>query len=162
MSGTKIIIAVLFLIAILFVVGINLGTLHPDDQKVQTPSWVQGLGGALVKSQPLKMSDLSATPASCLGQGNIVVAPGKTCTFAIQQSPFNVRVVTLQLTQGTTAMATLSQETTLSLQKSLTQANSTTSNDWKVYPGKTHGVLSITCLDTGNTGGVPPCLLKLK
>jgi hypothetical protein len=158
MSGPKIFIAALFLIGLLFVVGINLGATHSDDQKFQTPSWVTGFGEALTSPQPLKIADLSPTAASCLQQGRFVVPVGSDCTFAIKQSSFALRVVALQLVQGTSARVTLTQEDTLPVQQPLTGAGSTTDADLKVYPGKAHGMLRIECV---NAEGMPACVFKL-
>jgi hypothetical protein len=158
MSSARVFLVVLFLIGILFVVGINLGASHSDEQTFQTPGWVNGLGKSLANPQPLKIADLSTTSANCIEPGRIVVPMGQTCTFAIKQSSFTLRVVMLQLVQGASATVTLSQEETLPVQQSLMNTALTTNADMKVYPGKTHGTLDITCLDGGNT---KTCLLKL-
>lgn len=158
MSSSKVFIAAFFLIVVLFVVGINLGALHSDDRTFQKPAWLSGIGGILVSQQPLKLADLDPMPANCLARGSIDVASGSSCTFAIRQSSFTLRIVTLQLVQGNSAMVTLSQEEMLPVQQSL-KAHATTNADLKVYPGKAHGMLLVKCLDGGN---VAPCLLALK
>jgi hypothetical protein len=158
-NSTKIFIAVLFLIGILFIVGINIGAAHSNDQTFSTPGWLTGLGATLAHPQPLKLSDLSPISASCLQQGRFAVPTGNTCLFAIQQSSFALRVVTLQLVQGTSAIMTLSQEQALPVQQSLMGTGTTTNADLKVYPGKAHGMLAIKCL---NAGGAHACLLQLK
>jgi len=158
-NGTKIFIGVLFLIGILFIVGINIGAAHSDDQTFSTPGWVTSLGGTLAHPQPLKIADLSPISANCLQQGTFVIPAGNTCTFAIQQSSFAQRVVTLQLVQGVSAMVTLTQEQALPVQQSLPGTGATTNADLKVYPGKAHGMLAIKCL---NAGGAHACLLQLK
>jgi hypothetical protein len=159
MSSAKVFIAVLFLIGILFVIGINLGAAHSNDQTFQTPAWVNGLGSSLANPQPLKVADLNPTPASCMKQGGLVVLTGKICTFAIKQSSFTLRVVLLHLEQGTSATVTLQQEEMLPVQQTLTSAKTTTNADMKIYPGKAQGTLDITCLDGGSTHS---CLLVFK
>lgn len=159
MSSQKIAIIVLFLIGILFIIGVNLGASHADDTQVQTPSWLTGFGGALAKPQPLKLADLSPEPVSCLQQGKFVIPVGSTCIYAIAQSPFALRVAALQLVQGTTATVALTQENTLPVQQSLTGARTTTTSDLTIYPDKAHGTLTIQC---PNAGGAPACLLALK
>ena len=161
MSGQKIFIAVLLLIGILFIVGLYRGvTPHLDDRSFQrTRDWVNNLGTAVVSQQPLKIADLSPTPVSCLQHGSVVVPVGTTCTFAIQQSSFALRVVMLQLVQGTSAMLTLKQEGVLPVPQSLAGAGATTkANQMKVYPGKAQGVLDIECI---GEVGAPACLLEL-
>ena len=161
MGGPKIFIAILFLIGILFVVGINLGAAYTpsDNQTFQKPAWVTSLGGVLSRPQPLKLADLSPMSASCLQQGRFVVPMGSTCTFAIKQSSFAQRVITLQLVQGISAIVTVAQEEMLPVQQTLTGAGAMTNGDLKVYPGKAHGTLGIECT---NAGGLPACLLQLK
>lgn len=160
MNGLKIFLVVLFVIGILFIIGITLGSNHSDDKNAQTPDWLNGFGARFVGPQPLKLADLSPTPASCLQQGNFVVPAGSTCTFAIQQSTFTQRRVTVQLIQGTSATVALTQEQTVPVQESLTGAGTITkTDDLKVYPGKAHAVLTIQCQ---GAGGAPACLLELK
>jgi hypothetical protein len=159
-NGPKIFIAVLFLIGILFIVGINLGAAHSDDQTFNPPAWINGLGTAVARPQPLMLADLSPTPASCIQQGKLVVPLGKACTFAIHQSLFALRAVTLQLVQGASTTVTLTQEKALPIQQSLSQTHSTTDTEqMRVYPGKAHGMLVIECTDAG---GASTCLLELK
>jgi hypothetical protein len=158
-NSTKVFIGVLFLISILFIVGINIGAAHSDDTTFSTPGWVNGLRGTLAHSQPLKIADLSPLSGSCLQRGSFVILPGNTCTFAISKSSFTSRVVTLQLVQGASAMVTLTQEQALPVQKSLSSASPMTNADLKVFPGKAHGMLAIQCLDTV---GAPACLFQLK
>lgn len=161
MNSQKIAIIVLFLIGILFILGVNLGASHTDDTKFQTPSWLSGLGGALAKPQPLQLADLHPQAASCLQRGQFVVPLGSACSFAIAQSPFALRIITLQLARGAlaTVSVTLTQEQALPVQQSLTTAGTTTTSDLKVYPGKVHGILTIQCT---NAGGAPACLLTLQ
>lgn len=159
MKSTKILIVVLLLIGALFIVGLNLGALHGDDQTFQTPNWTNGIGTALVSSQALQVGDLSPTPAQCLQQGKLVVAVGATCTFTIRQSLFAQRVVGLVLVAGTSATVSLTQEEIIPVQQSLAGVNATTTADMKVYPGKTHGMLSVVC---NSKEGEPACLLTLK
>ncbi|MBO0781750.1 MAG: hypothetical protein J2P37_23270 [Ktedonobacteraceae bacterium] len=158
MNSQRIFLIVLFIIGLLFIISINIGATH-DDQKVQTPDWLAGPGGVLTSPQPLKLADLSPESTSCLQRGNFVVPAQRTCTFAIQQSVSALRVITLQLVQGTSVTVKLIQEATLPVQQSLTPADAMTKDDLKVYPGKAHGALSIACLDTG---GASACLVTLK
>jgi hypothetical protein len=160
MRGLKIFLILLFLIGILFIIGITLGSTHSDDQSVQTPGWLSNFGSRFIGPQPLKVADLSPTLSSCLQQEKFVVPVGSTCTFAIHQSTFAQRVATMQLVQGASVTITLTQEETMSEQQSLSGSGATTTNtDLKVYPGKAHGMLSIACLDAG---GAPACILGLK
>jgi hypothetical protein len=159
MRSTKIFIALLFLIALLFVVGINLGALHSDDQKPTTPDWTSSIGKVLANPQSLKMSDLNPQSPSCLQQGKIVIPIAHTCTFTITKSTFSLRVVTLQLVQGTGAVVSLSQEDSVTVQHTLA-GTTTTPNDMKIYPGKEHGTLVIQCPDTG--GAQTQCQLEPK
>jgi hypothetical protein len=159
MSGTKIFIVLLVLIAIVFVVGIGLGATRNDNQTFQKPVWVNGLGGALAKQQPLALTDLSPTSTSCLQQERFVVPVGSPCTFAIKQSSFALRVVMLQLIQGTSATVSLAQEQSLTVQQFLPLVDPKKKDDLKVYPGKAHGMLIITCNDAGNNA--PACRLEL-
>lgn len=158
MSNPKVFIVLLFLVGIVFVVGVNLGMAHSDDQTFHTPAWVSGLGNMLVRQQSLKIGDLSTTHTSCIQQNRFVVSVGTDCTFTIQQSIFTQRVISLQLVQGTSAMVTLTQEGTLPLQQILAGAGSSTNTVLKIYSGKAQGVLNITCL---NATDAPVCLLKL-
>ncbi|HLH61561.1 MAG TPA: hypothetical protein VKV20_07745 [Ktedonobacteraceae bacterium] len=158
-NSTKVFIVVLFLIGILFIVGINIGAAHSDDTAFSTPGWVNSLGGTLARTQPLKLSDLSPVAGNCLQQGTFVILPGNTCTFGISQSSFTSRVVTLQLVQGTPALVTLTQEQSLTVQETLSSSKVMTDANMKVYPGKAHGMLAIQCL--GASGG-PACMLQLK
>jgi hypothetical protein len=159
MRSPKVFLALLFVIGVLFVVGLNLGAIHPDDQTFQPPGWVTGLGGVLVIQQPLKVGDLRPAPASCLQRDTLVVPLGSVCTFGIGESPFTLRLVSLQLIRGTSATVILTQEETLPVQKTLMGAGTKTDTNFKVYPSKAHGALSITCL---RTEGAPACLLALK
>ncbi len=158
-NSTKVFIVVLFLIGILFIIGINIGAAHSDDTTFSTPGWVNGLGGTLAHAQSLKTGDLSPVAGNCLQQGKLVILPGNTCTFGISQSSFTSRVVTLQLVQGTSAMVTLTQEQTLPVQESLSSTNTMTGANLKVYPGKAQGMLAISCL---STSGGSTCVLQLK
>jgi hypothetical protein len=159
MNSQRIALIVLFLIGILFIIGVNLGASHTDDTHVQTPSWLSGLGGALTKPQPLKLADLSSERASCLQQGKFVISVGSACVYAIAQSQFTQRAASLQLVQGTSATVILAQENVLPVQQSLTGAGATTTSNLIVYSSKAHGTLTIQCL---NAGGAPTCLLALK
>ncbi len=159
MNSQRIALIVLFLIGILFVVGVYLGASHTDDTHVQTPSWLSGLGGTLTKPQPLKLTDLSSPNASCLQQGKLVISVGSACVYTIAQSQFTQRAASLQLVQGASAIVTLAQENVLPVQQSLTRAGATTTSKLSVYSGKAHGTLTIQCL---NAGGAPTCLLTLK
>lgn len=159
MNGLKVFLVILFLFGIVFLIGTALGSTHNDDQSAQTPGWLSNLGAKLVVSQPLKLSDLSSVPANCLQQEDFVVAAGGSCEFSIKQATFIQRVATVQLVQGTSATITLTQEKTLPMQESLNGAGAVTDANLKVYPGKSHGVLEIQCLEAGNA---PACLFKLK
>lgn len=159
MKGLKIFLVLLFVVGILFILGVTLGSGHSDDNSAQTPGWLSNLGARFVGPQPLKLADLSATPASCLQQGRFVAPAGSICTFAIQQSTFTQRKITVELLQGASATVTLTQEQAVPVQESLTGAGATTNTDLKVYPGKVHAVLTIQCL---GAGGAPDCLLELK
>lgn len=160
MKGLKFFLVILFIVGLLFILATSLGASHSDDQSAQAPNWFSNLGAKLVISQPLKVADLSPTPPSCLQQGLLSVPAGTTCTFAVQQSTFTQRVVTLQLMQGANATITLTQEQIIPVHATLTGVGATTTTtDLKVYPGKAHGMLIIQC---AATGGATACLLKLK
>lgn len=159
MNGLKVFLVILFLIGIVFLIGTALGSTHNDDQSVQTPGWLSNLGAKLVVPQPLKLSDLSSIPEGCLQQEDFVVAAGRNCEFFIKQATFIQRVATVQLVQGTSATITLTQEKTLPMQESLNGAGAVTDANLKVYPGKSHGILEIQCLEAGSA---PACLFKLK
>lgn len=158
MKGLKIFLIILFLIGVVFIIGTNLGSSHSNDQSVQTPAWLSNLGNRLVITQPLRLADLSATPASCVQQASFVVPEGTTCTFAINQSTFIQRVATVQLVLGAGASITLTQEKMLPVQETLTGTDATTDTNMKIYPGKAHGILEIQCLKVSDA---PACLLKL-
>ena len=159
MRGVKIFLIIVFIASILFVVSIIPGLTHSDEQNTQTPGWLSRFGATFSGSQSLKLADLSPAPAGCLQQGNFVVPAQRTCVFTIRQSMFARRVMKMQLVQGASATVTLTQEQTLPVQESLAGAGATTTADFKIYPGKTHGMLKISCL---NAGGAAACLLKLK
>lgn len=159
MKGLKIFLIVLFVVGILFILSITLGSAHADDNNAQTPGWLSGFGARFVGPQPLKLTDLHPTPASCLQQGNLVTPAGGTCTFAIQQSTFTQRQIMAQLVQGSGVTLILTQEQTLPVQESLTGTGATTNTDLKVYPGKTHAVLTIQCQASKEASA---CLLALK
>ncbi len=155
MSGPKIFLIALFVIALLFVVSINLGATHADDATFSVPGWATGLH----HTQPLQIGDLTSTPATCLQATEIVVPAGSTCLFTIQQSSFAERFVALQLIQGVSAVAKLTQENILPVQQSLSGVNAKTdASQMKVYPGKAHGMLSVECL----AGTATLCLFKLQ
>lgn len=158
MNSQRIAIICLFLVGFLFIICLNLGALHNDDTQLQTPPWLNGLGNTLARPQTVKLADLNPASAACL-QGKLVVPIGKTCTYAITQSSFVLRVAVLRLVQGEIASVALSQENTLPVRQSLTEAEAMTSNDMKIYPGKAHGVLTVQCL---NAGGASACLLALQ
>ncbi|HEY0752990.1 MAG TPA: hypothetical protein VGD98_03360 [Ktedonobacteraceae bacterium] len=158
MNSTKIFIALLLLIGILFVVGINLGAFHTDNQSFQTPSWVQNFGAALTQPQQLQLADLSSEPANCLQRGDLIVQAATTCSFALKKSAFSTRVIRLQLLQGSSATVALSQEDTLTVRETIL-GNAVTQEDFKVYPGKSQGKLTLQCNDSG---GGTPCLFGLK
>ena len=158
-NSTKIFIGVLFLIALLFIVGINIGAAHSDDITFSTPGWLSGPGGTLAHAQPLKVADLKPVAGTCPQQSSFVILPGKSCTFAIAKSSFTARVVTLQLMQGTSARVTLTQEQVLPVQEPLASTGAMTDDKLKVYPGKAQGMLTIECLSA--VGG-PTCILQLR
>lgn len=160
MKGLKIFLVVLFIVGLLFILSLSLGASHSDDQSAQAPNWLTSLGAHIVISQPLKLADLSPTPASCIQQGVLSVPAGATCTFAVQKSTFTQRIATLQLLQGASAKITLTQEQVLPVHATLTGVDATTTtSDLKVYPGKAQGMLTIQCAATKS---VTACLLKLK
>jgi peptidoglycan/LPS O-acetylase OafA/YrhL len=162
MSAPKIFILVLFLLALLFVIAINIGATHTDDQTFQTPAWLTGFGNLLASPQPLKLTDLQPSTKSCLQPGKLVVATGTTCVFAIQESSFTQRVISLRFVQGASATLMLTnQEGILPIQQPLTKIGDVTNTDLKVYPGKAHAMFSITCPNAVG-GGASSCVLAAK
>jgi hypothetical protein len=161
-NNVKVFIVVLFLIGILFVVGINIGATKSSNLSFKELGWLSGdLGTALAHSQSLQLADLSPRSANCVQRGELVVPVGGTCTFDIKQSPFASRVVMLQLVKGTGATVKLDQEQTLSGIQPLNGTNARTNNDkndMKIYPGKAHGMLSIECT---NVQEASTCFLTL-
>ena|SRR6185312_12349594 len=158
MSGTRIFIAILFVIGIAFVVGINLGAIHTDDQTFKTPDWLGKLGEIVAHPQSLKIADITPVSTSCLQQEKFILPLNTTCAFTIKKATFTQRTIKLRLVQGTNAMVTLFQEDTLTVQESIA-ANATTKDDLEVYPGKAQGMLTLQC--KGSEGGVP-CIFELQ
>src|SRR5579883_605622 len=157
-SATKVFIIILFIIALLFVISINLGALHSDDHTFQKPAWLNSIGATLANPQPLNVADLHPGAANCLQQRKLIVQAGGSCTFTIQKSTFAVRVARIRLAQGASAQVSLSQEDTLTVQKTF-PGDAATQNDLKVYPGKAHRPLVIQCT---NAGGLAACVLELQ
>jgi hypothetical protein len=157
MRNKKILLFILCLLGLLFIMSITIGATRSDDQTFQEPGWLSSLGNLMAKPQSLQLADLKPTTASCLQQGKLVVPAGTTCIFAIQQSSFTQRVVSLRLIQGTSATLMLTnQEGIPPIQQSLPDTGAQTNTDLKIYPGKAHGQLSIQCL---NPEGASACLL---
>ncbi|GCF09778.1 hypothetical protein [Dictyobacter arantiisoli] len=160
MRNKKILIFILCLLVLLFIISITIGTTHSDDQTFQEPDWLSSLGNLMAKPQPLQLADLKPSTASCLQQGKLVVPAGTTCIFAIQQSSFTQRVISLRLIQGTSARLILTnQEGIPPMQQTLPDTGAQTNTDLNIYPGKEYGQLSIQCL---NPEGASACLLAPK
>ncbi len=110
MSGNKIVIVVLVVIALLFVcsMGVGLGnngkpangTTTTDLQK----SW-GGLRGAFAPVQNVKPQDMAkGAPEGCVESGMLVIQPGQSCRYTIQSSFWPVRKqLSLRLSQGSAA-----------------------------------------------------------
>ena len=159
MRSTKIFIAILFLIGVLFEGGVMLGATHNDDQTYNIPPWVSDLGGLFASPQPVKMGDLQQIPNGCLQGGSFRVSVGGSCAILIKQSSFVLRKVLLKLVQGSSAMVTIEQEGALPVHDSLGGIGEMTKDDLKVYPGKGQGTLVIQCLSSGNSSD---CQLDLE
>ena len=108
----KTVFALLFLIAVLFVVGLSLGAMRGDGE-VGEPSWVEGLRDLLVLKQPLEVDDLEPTTDSecrqSLRRGVFTLVPGRACTLDVRASSSKLprtRTLTLCLTQGLLSRAT--------------------------------------------------------
>src|SRR5579862_7259703 len=107
-NGPKIFIVVLFLIALLFVISINMAAANQNNTTLSTATWA-----SFPFSQALKIGDLKPAVPSCLNKEAITVPMGVTCTFNIQQSLLTERSVALQLVQGSSVNVVLMQEKTL-------------------------------------------------
>lgn len=160
MKELKILLIIILVVGIIFGVGIILGLKQTNNQSnANAPGWLSQFGAKFIPPQPLKLTDLKTTSATCLQQQVVVVTQGTDCPFAIQQSTFIERTATVQLLQGTSAVVTMTQEQMPPVQETLKRAGAITTTHLNIYPGKTHGVLDIQCTDAN---GGTACLLKLK
>ena len=110
----KTVFALLFLIAVLFVVGLSLGATHGDSEAGDNPDWIEGIGELLVLKRPLEVDDLTPpTENECreqLRQGVFTLAPGRACVLDVQSDPSKLprmRTLALHLTQGILAEVAL-------------------------------------------------------
>jgi len=158
MKGFKIFLVIMLVVGLIFLLGMTLSLTRTDDRSAGTPDWLTQFGARFVGPQPLKVTDLTATPATCLQQKVLVVLIDEDCMFAIQQSTFTRRVATVQFVQGTSATVTLTQEQTMPVTEQLTGAGAITSTDFTIYPGKAHGMLAIQCVKADGSA----CLFELK
>jgi hypothetical protein len=162
MTGPRIFIVVLILIAILFVVGIAAGATRKDDNKVSSSdlnaSWLEGLQARLAQPQPLTAQDIGvAAPTSCLQKEQLIVAPNQRCRFLIQRSSSpNARRLALRLVEGASVALRLEQKNAVTLEKNLPPSDSAKDKDWDVY--QEGGILSVTCTDSGKAAA---CRLAL-
>lgn len=108
----KTVFALLFLLAVLFVVGLSLGATHRDDQAgSESPAWVEGLGDLLVRKQPLEVDDLEpGVRSGCreqLRQGRFTLGQGQSCVLHVKEMDAGLlartRTLDVQLVQGGSA-----------------------------------------------------------
>lgn len=99
----KVSIAVLLLLAVLFAVGIGLGTRgggEAPDLAELPPSWLESLGDLFVRKERI---DVARLDSPCLRDRVFVVALAGSCEVAIPPAEAEVRRATLELDRGPAA-----------------------------------------------------------
>ena len=151
----KTVFALLFLVAVLFVLGLSLGATHGDGGAGDHPDWIEGIGELLVLKQPLTVDDLAPpTENGCreqLRQGVFTLAPGRACRLDVRPDPGKLprsRTLALRLAQGIMAEATLQprSEDLLRTQHTLKPGAEPT----EVRVDREGGTLTITCTGGSN------------
>jgi len=107
----KTIYAALFLLFVLYVVGVGIGSgqsdVDPDIDNVDVPGWTEWLSS--LADRPLRSEDVTvANRADCLQalkERRFVLDSDQTCTFTVEEtaSRFRTRTLRLTLTQGSGA-----------------------------------------------------------
>ncbi|MBI3943402.1 MAG: hypothetical protein HY326_10355 [Chloroflexi bacterium] len=161
MSGTKLFIVILVIVAVLFMVGIGAGVTQSSSGKVDSAiGRLQPLLEGALKS-PLPLEDLQVvpgSPAACLQGRAILVAGGGTCSFTIHAAEGflapPVRTLMLHLTAGSAVDVRLGQQDAITAKERLTAGDAPKEVD--VF--KNGGALSITCPALGGNA----CRLELQ
>ncbi|MGC9349951.1 MAG: hypothetical protein ACP5JG_17565 [Anaerolineae bacterium] len=103
----KVFFVIVGVFVVLLVLGMGLGTLQQRDaeEAVEIPSWSVSIRKRL--EQQLRVEDVKAAfPSNCRDQlleGAFVFQQGDSCTLIITESSTNVRTLTIELTEGTSA-----------------------------------------------------------
>jgi hypothetical protein len=142
MKSGKILIGVLFLIIIVFAIGIGMGARHDPNEKPDLNSGpLVFLQQMFAEPQPLASDDISsASPTACLQGERLLVPLSGTCRFSIQSSGAMVRRITFDIPPGTVLAVTLDQPNALKVTQNLP---ADASEHLDVY--KDGGILQITC-----------------
>ncbi len=115
MNTSKIMIAVLVLIVVLYSVGIILGRRDSSGETLNTnDATLEGLQNLLARPQPLEAADITlAQPSFCLQGNRLVIPGGNTCTYTVKAStsPFGaaVRRIPISLPAGSSIQVTIEQ-----------------------------------------------------
>src|SRR5262245_12413889 len=115
MQIPKPLLIVLIVVIVLFVAGVVLGATQGTPSTFDThPSWVEGLGGALVKGKAISSQDFGNSTCT-----KFVIPTSTTCTFPIQGASAPVRPLKIQLTQGSSADVSIAQEGAVTATKTI-------------------------------------------
>ncbi|HKV88858.1 MAG TPA: hypothetical protein VJT78_12750 [Candidatus Dormibacteraeota bacterium] len=97
----KVAVVILVVIVGLFIVAVASGACHSGNTR--NAGWVETMQHAFVKKQALKMSDVTATPSSCISGGSWVIPAGAQCVYRIASS--NAQVRQMKVTGGTVTVS---------------------------------------------------------
>jgi len=109
MTASKLFIAVLVLIAVLFIVGIGIGLrqndAQPDPRNFSPPDWTNSLSDWLSPSLDLKT--VQTVTGTCLqvGAKTFTLAAGSNCKLQVPSAGQTYRKVKLHLVTGTSVKA---------------------------------------------------------
>lgn len=160
--NTKVLVALLAILAVLFVVGIGAGAGQDDGQAADlNPGFAEALGDLLVREQRLEADDVvAASPSACrqqLQQGVFQIPTGVVCTLVIGDSSAAVRTLPLDLRQGVTAVAVL--QPAAGSDSSFTIRHTLQGNERQaeIQVFQEGGTLLVACV---NSGATPACLIE--
>lgn len=107
---TRTLVVILVVLVVLFAVAVAVGASRKSQPSIgENPSWLQGLGKALLPDQSLLPEDIGAAiPPGCdrgLAEEVFTLPQGLTCTLFVAESASSVRTLSLRLTSGTASVA---------------------------------------------------------
>jgi hypothetical protein len=97
----KLAVALLVAIVLLFVVGVSTGAFHSSNSL--TSGWVEALKNG-VHPDSLTLSEVQASPSSCIQSGKLVIGGGGTCVLQVAAGAVNVRRLRLTIQAGLAAI----------------------------------------------------------